>query len=103
MMPKVGVEPTPCFQERILNPPRLPFRHFGRGRLRSVAREDAGEKRAPPTATEGRVGRVVANCCGLRDLTGSFVGSGVRSLGLDWAEVRLCRVLRHAVTGERPQ
>ncbi len=28
-VPKVGLEPTSPFGQRILNPPRLPFRHFG--------------------------------------------------------------------------
>jgi hypothetical protein len=28
-MPKVGLEPTPPCEDRILNPARLPFRHFG--------------------------------------------------------------------------
>ncbi len=29
IVPKVGLEPTPCCQDRILSPARLPFRHFG--------------------------------------------------------------------------
>ncbi len=29
MVPVVGLEPTPCCQERILNPSRLPFHHTG--------------------------------------------------------------------------
>ena len=28
-MPKVGLEPTLSCENRILNPARLPFRHFG--------------------------------------------------------------------------
>lgn len=28
-MPKGGLEPPLCLQKWILNPPRLPFRHFG--------------------------------------------------------------------------
>lgn len=28
-MPREGLEPTPPFGERILSPPRLPFRHLG--------------------------------------------------------------------------
>jgi hypothetical protein len=28
-MPKEGLEPTPTCVDRILNPARLPFRHFG--------------------------------------------------------------------------
>jgi hypothetical protein len=28
-MPEEGLEPTPPCEERILNPPRLPFRHSG--------------------------------------------------------------------------
>jgi hypothetical protein len=30
-LPKVGLEPTPTCVDRILNPARLPFRHFGGG------------------------------------------------------------------------
>lgn len=30
LVPKVGLEPTHCCQYRILNPARLPFRHFGK-------------------------------------------------------------------------
>ena len=29
MVPVVGLEPTPCCQERILSPSRLPFHHTG--------------------------------------------------------------------------
>src|SRR4051795_12784258 len=29
-VPKVGLEPTPSCEDRILSPARLPFRHFGR-------------------------------------------------------------------------
>ena len=29
MVPVVGLEPTPCRQERILSPSRLPFHHTG--------------------------------------------------------------------------
>ncbi len=28
-IPKVGLEPTPSCEDRILSPARLPFRHFG--------------------------------------------------------------------------
>jgi len=28
-LPEVGLEPTPCCQDGILNPARLPFRHSG--------------------------------------------------------------------------
>ena len=28
-VPKVGLEPTPSCEDRILSPARLPFRHFG--------------------------------------------------------------------------
>src|SRR3954452_5616725 len=31
-VPKVGLEPTPTCVDRILNPARLPFRHFGNER-----------------------------------------------------------------------
>jgi hypothetical protein len=31
-LPGEGLEPTLCLQKRILNPPRLPFRHPGAGR-----------------------------------------------------------------------
>ena len=29
-VPEVGVEPTRPFEQRILSPPRLPFRHSGK-------------------------------------------------------------------------
>ena len=29
LVPKVGLEPTRCLQQRILSPSRLPFHHFG--------------------------------------------------------------------------
>ena len=35
LVPKVGIEPTRGCPQRCLRPPRLPFRHFGRGRATS--------------------------------------------------------------------
>lgn len=29
LVPKAGLEPARCRQQRILSPPRLPFHHFG--------------------------------------------------------------------------
>ena len=52
LVPKVGVEPTTPFGERILNPPRLPFRHFGSG-------GDVYQTRAPSARGQApRVGRL---------------------------------------------
>jgi len=36
LVPKVGVEPTRPFEQSILSAPRLPFRHFGLYRVKSL-------------------------------------------------------------------
>lgn len=35
-VPKVGLEPTPSCEDRILSPARLPFRHFGLGQCQNT-------------------------------------------------------------------
>jgi hypothetical protein len=40
VVPKEGLEPSRCCHQRILSPPRLPFRHFGPAE-RSPAKGDA--------------------------------------------------------------
>ena len=37
LVPAVGLEPTPCRQERILSPSRLPFHHAGKARTKPPA------------------------------------------------------------------
>ena len=58
-MPREGLEPTRCCQQRILSPPRLPFRHLGAGpvdRLHSIARPAARQRR-PGIERRPRLGR----------------------------------------------
>ena len=42
-MPEKGLEPPPRYQERILNPPRLPFRHSGLGYYYSIIYKNSQE------------------------------------------------------------
>src|SRR3954463_1845186 len=47
-VPKVGLEPTPSCEDRILSPARLPFRHFG-GPLNTITEPPPGDKVRPST------------------------------------------------------
>jgi integrase len=56
-MPKVGLEPTRVLPQRILNPSRLPFRHFG------------------PVGSSMRRPRLAVKCGGLRDVCNRPTGA----------------------------
>ena len=51
VVPKVGLEPTPSCEDRILSPARLPFRHFGSGYRFSIVPKSAMAVNPAPVGT----------------------------------------------------